>query len=257
MADDNTGLTGKKVFFLHPSVFVQNEVIAGLAQQEYEVYAAREESKLQRVLGKYPDSVVFASIDEVLGADKWEAWIRTVMENAVTKTVSIGILSSANTAAARQLYLDVLHVPCGFLSLKSDVSKLMTALLEVLRAAEAKGRRKYIRADTRGETMTTVNLSLKDGRYITGDIRDISVVGFSCVFSEFVELAKNSLFSDMQIKLQSALIKAEGIVFGSRMENNNKVYVFVFTYKVDFTVKAKIRAYIQKNLQAKMDAELK
>jgi hypothetical protein len=65
------------------------------------------------------------------------------------------------------------------------------------------------------------------------------------------------LLPDLQIKLQSTLLKAEAIVFGSRMDGEERVYVFVFTQKIDPAVRTKIRSYVQKNLQAKMDAELK
>jgi hypothetical protein len=256
MADDNTALLGKKIFFLHPSVFLQNEIIAELIQQEYEVYIAKDETKLQKVLANYPQSIVFASIDETLSASKWEAWVRSVMGSAATKTVSVGILSNTNNDDARRLYLTNIKVSCGFIPVKMETAKVIKVMMEMLKAVDAKGRRKYIRADTRGETMTTLNLP-NNGSYVTGEIRDISVVGLSCVFAQDPDLQKNALFPDIQIKLQSSLIKAEAIVFGSRLDGEEKVYVFVFTQKIDPAVRTKIRSYIQKNLQAKMDTELK
>jgi hypothetical protein len=49
----------------------------------------------------------------------------------------------------------------------------------------------------------------------------------------------------------------EGVVFGSRMDGNEKVYVVIFTQRIDPEVRTKIRKYIQQNLQNKMDEELK
>jgi hypothetical protein len=256
MADDNTELLGKKIFFIHPSTFVQNDIIAELAQQEYEVYAARDETKLQKFLPSCPQSIVFASIDETLSANKWEDWIRSLMGNEATKNVAIGVLSNTNNEDARRLYLNSIKVSCGFIPVKMDTARVIKAMLDILKAANAKGRRKYIRADTRGETMTTINVP-HNGAYMTGKIRDISVVGLSCVFDQDPELQKNTLLPDIQIKLQSTLVKAEGIVFGSRMDGEGRVYVFVFTQKIDPAVRTKIRSYVQKNLQSKMDTELK
>ena len=252
---DDTVIVGKKIFFVHPSAFVQNEIVAELAQQEFEVYTARDETKLQKTLKKYPSSIVFASIDETLSAAKWEAWIRSVMGDEATQGVGMGILSNTNNEDARRLYLNTIQVNCGFVPVKVEKAKVIQALLDILKAADAKGRRKYIRADTRGETMTTVNMPV-DNSYVDGAIRDISVVGLSCVFSQELALEKNSLLPDIQIKLQSVLIKAEAIVFGSRMDGNDKVYVLVFTQKIDPSVRVKIRSYVQKNLQTKMDADL-
>jgi len=256
MSDNNTAIEGKKIFFIHPAVFVQNEIISEIIQQEYEVYIAREEDKLRKVLKKYPNSIVYASIDETLSAEKWEAWIRDIMGNEATRSVQMGILSTTNNEDSKRLYINTLTVPAGFISVKFDKLKVIKTILDFLDAAAAKGRRKYIRTDTRGETMTTINVP-HNGEFITGEIHDISVVGLSCVFSQDPELAKNSVLHDIQIKLQSTLVKAEGIVFGSRGDEAEKTYVILFTSKVDAPARAKIRTYIQKHLQTKMDAELK
>lgn len=256
MSDTNEELVGKKIFFVHPSAFLKNVVLDELVQQEYEIYVVKDETKLSRVLKKNPDSIVFASIDEVLPAAKWEAFIRQIMGDQATRSVDIGILSNAENAEARKLYEDSLKVSCGFFTVKMDKTKITQDLLDTLKNVNAKGRRKYIRANTQGESMTTINLPV-NGEFITGEIRDISVVGLACTFPQDPELAKNSIFHDIQIKLQGVLIKAEGIVFGFRMDGVDKVYVFLFTAKLDPAMRAKIRTHIQKSLQAKMDEEMK
>jgi hypothetical protein len=128
--------------------------------------------------------------------------------------------------------------------------------MDILKAADAKGRRKYIRATTENETNTTVNFPV-NGTFVNGVIKDISVVGFSCAFDADPELVKNALFQDIQIKLQSQLIKAEGIVFGSRMDGGTKIYVVLFTQRIDPEVRTKIRKFIQLNLQGKIDSQFK
>jgi hypothetical protein len=256
MSDDNAAVTGKMIFFVHPSAFVQNVILDELIQQEYEVYIIKDETKLQKILKNHTNSLVFASIEETLPPPKWEAWIRQIMGDQATRGIGIGILSSTNNEDARHLYIDTLKVSCGFIHVKVDKGKVIEAMMATLKAADAKGRRKYLRADTRDEKMTTINLATKNG-FITGEIRDMSVVGLACTFPEDPQLVKNELFPDIQIKLQGVLIKAEGIVFGFRMDGQDKVYVFLFTPKVDPAVRTKIRTYIQKNLQAKIDEELK
>jgi hypothetical protein len=83
------------------------------------------------------------------------------------------------------------------------------------------------------------------------------VVGLSCTFAEDPELAKNTLVQNIQVKLQSTLLKMEGIVFGSRPDGASKIYVILFTQRIDPDTRSKIRTYIQHNYQTKMDAELK
>jgi len=254
--NENTEILGKKVFFLHPSAYIQNEIISALVQQEHEVYVLKDESKLMSVLRKHPQSILFACVEEVLEPKQWEALIRSVMGDAATKDVAVGVIVNNDNDALKRFYLNTLKVSCGFTAIKPDAVKAIKSILELLKAVDAKGRRKYIRADTRGDPAATLNLSY-NGKYFNGAIRDISVVGISCVFKEEIELEKNSLFPDIQIKLQSAIMKVEGIVFGSRAEGEEKIYVIILTQKIDPAVRTKIRSFIQKKLQAKMDQELK
>ena len=250
------GSLGKKVFFLHPSVLIQNQILSELAQEEFEVYAVKDETKLRNMLKKYPDSIVFASVNEGIKESAWEEWIRGIMGNSETAGVSIGVIASISDEALRRKYTEQLKVPCGYLLLKSDVNAAIKQLVTILNSVNAKGRRKYIRALTENETNTIVNLPM-NGTFVAGLIKDISVVGFSCSFKEDPDLTKNSLFNDIQIRLQAQLLKAEGIVFGSRMDGEQKTYVILFTQRIDPNVRTKIRKYIQSNLQSKMDSELK
>ena len=255
MSDSNTELTGRKVFFIHPSAFVQNTIIEPLVQQEFETYLIKDESKIPKILKKYPDSVVFACIDEVLTPKQWEEWVIQHRATPSASEMELGVVSSSNNEDIRKLYVETLKVPCGFISIKPDKDKTIKALVEVLNTLKAKGRRKYVRASTRHESMITINLPVGDS-FVTGEIWDISVVGLSCTFSKELELSKNAVFHDIQLKLQSTLVKIEGILFGSRTEEEETVYVFLFAPKTDPNIKAKIRTFIQKRIQALMDLDI-
>ena len=253
---DGSGSLGKKVFFLHPSALIQNQIISELAQEEFEVYIAKNETRLKHALKKYPLSIVFACINEGMKESAWEEWIRGVAGSSEISGLQIGIIASGNDENVRSKYVDLLKVPCGYTAIKSDLSAVIKQLIGILNSVNAKGRRKYIRAITERETNTTVNLPM-NGTFINGSIKDISVVGFSCAFAEDPKLTKNSLFTDIQIRLQTQLLKVEGIVFGSRMDGEQKTYVILFTQRIDPDIKTRIRKYIQYNLQSKIDDELK
>ncbi|MDR1318379.1 MAG: PilZ domain-containing protein [Treponema sp.] len=252
----NTGLVGKKIFFLHPSAVVQNKVVTELIQQEFEVYIIKQHDKVKQLLKSYPDSIVFADIDEWMSEKNWEAWIREVLGDPETSGAAIGILSANDDDLLQRKYINSVRVRCGYTVLCSDLNVSINYILEILKAADAKGRRKYIRITTENMTNTTVNFPV-NGTFVNGLIKDISVVGFSCTFDKDPELVKNTLFKDIQIKLQSQLLKAEGIVFGSRMDGLVKIYVVLFTQRIDPAVRTKIRKYIQQSLQDKMDNDLK
>ncbi|MDR2160419.1 MAG: PilZ domain-containing protein [Treponema sp.] len=254
VTDSSPNLLGKKLFFLHPSAVVQNEVATELVQQEYEVYIVRDHTALRRVLKRYPDSIVFADIDERMSERDWEAWIRGTMDEI--PGVGIGILSVNNNEDLQRKYINMVRVSCGFTVLCSDLTASIRQMLAILKAVDAKGRRKYIRASSENEALTTINLPL-NGTFVNGVIKDISAAGLSCAFAEDPDLARNALFKDIQVKLQSTLLKVEGIVFGSRMDGLTKIYVILFTNRIDPEAQIKIRKYIQTTMQSKMDAEMK
>ncbi|MDR1863873.1 MAG: pilus assembly protein PilZ [Treponema sp.] len=255
MADDNDDITGRKIFFLYPSALIQNQIVSELVQQEFEVYTVKDHIKLRRVLKTYSDSIVFANINDGMGEAEWEAWIAGVMEKPETAGVDIGVICSKDNEDLHKKYLDRMNIRCGCTALKPDLNLAVKQILEILKAAGAKGRRKYIRAAADQRTTTTVNVPL-NGTFINGTIKDISTAGFSCAFEDDPGLAKNSLFQNIQIKLQTMLLKAEGVVFGFRTEGETRIYVILFTQRVDPVMKTRIRTFIQSSLQSKMDAEL-
>ena len=249
--------TGKKVFFLYPTVAVQNKIISELVQQEYEVYIAKNKDTIRRVLRNYRGSIVFVDINEQMKENEWEAWITAVKNAPDTKETSIGIVTANDDEQIKRKYLLTIKV-CGYTVLKFDLDKAIVHLIEVLQTLNAKGRRKFIRATTTKESNVTLNLPY-NGAFIKGQIRDISVVGISCILDGNPDIPKNTLIKDIQVKLQSSIIKIEGIVFGTRSEGEGyeKTYVLLFTQRIDPDIRIKIRRYIQHNLQSKMDIELK
>jgi ABC-type sugar transport system substrate-binding protein len=248
-------ILGKKIFFLYPSALIQNQIVAELIQQEYEVYIVRDHVKLRNILKRYPDSVVFVNINDQMPEKDWETWIRAVMGDSATAMVRIGVISTNDDDALQRKYINSIRVQCGYTVLQVSLNSAMKQLLDILRAVDAKGRRKYIRATLDEDVPANINVPI-NGTYVNGTVKDISVVGLSCFFGDDPGFAKNSLFQDIQIKLQSMILKAEGIVFGSRMDGLVKIYVIIFTQRIDPDVRTRIRKYIQQNMQAKLDAEM-
>jgi hypothetical protein len=254
--DGSESIVGKKVFFLCPTVVVQNRIISELVQQEFEVYIAKDKDKLKRVLTKYPDSIVLVDINEVMPENEWDVWITGLMEAPDTKSVSVGIMTPNDDEQIKRKYLQTIKVTCSYTVLGYDLDKAIAQIIAVLQTAGAKGRRKYIRAIIdRGETNATINMPL-NGAFINGQIRDISVVGISCTLGGNPAISKNALCKDIQLRLQTNLLKVEGIFFGSRIENEETIYVILFTQRINPDVRTKIRKYIQHNLQSKMDFHL-
>jgi len=254
--DSNSDLIGKKVFFLYPTISVQNRIITELVQQEYEVYVAKNKEKLKRALSKYPDSIVFIDINEQMSEGEWDIWVTGIMEASDMKGVSIGVITSNDDEQIMRKFLLALKVPCGYTVVGHDMERAITQIMAALQGANAKGRRKYIRAIMeKGETSSTVNLPV-DGNFVNGVIKDISVVGISCTIAGNPEIPKNTLFKNIQVRLQTNLLKVEGILFGTRTDGADTIYVILFTQRIDPDIRMKIRTYIQHTLQQKMNPDI-
>ena len=254
MADDVNSL-GRKVFFLYPSALLQNRIIDELAQEEFEVYVIKDALKIKQALEFYPNSILIASISEAMKESAWIELLRGIHENPLTGKVDIAFITSSGDEETMKRYKEQFDFNCGYIIVKSDIEKAIRQIVIVLNNVNAKGRRKFIRLVT-DKDKTTVNLPI-NGVFKNGHIKDISIVGFSCVFDEDPALPKNGFFGDIQLRLQGQLLKVEGIVFGSRADENEKVYVFLFTKRVDGDIQSRIRKFIQANLQSKMDEGLK
>jgi len=251
----NTEIIGKKVFFLCPSIQMQNQILEELTQQEFEVYAVKDSARLTRVLKKYNDSIVYVNLDDNTYKSELEKWIEAVFSSV--PTVKLGVFSSSNDEDYKSKFIKKYNITCGFLNIKLDMSKAAQKIIETLDGMNVKGRRKYLRVSTEHENTATINLP-HEGNFIKGTIKDVSVVGIACVFDRDPPLKSKTLYKDIQLRLQSMLLKAEAVVFGSRDDSGNKTYVLIFnTQKISPDVRVKIRKYVQQNLQHKMDSELK
>ena len=254
--DGNSDLVGKKVFFLYPTISVQNRIITELVQQEYEVYVAKNKEKLKKALSKYPDSIVFIDINEQMPEGEWDIWVTGIMDAPDMKDISIGVVTSNDDEQIMRKFLLVLKVPCGYTVVGHDTDRVITQIMAALQNVNAKGRRKYIRAIMeRGENSNTINLPV-NGNFVNGVIKDISVVGVSCTIDGNPEIPKNTLFKNIQIRLQTNLLKVEGILFGTRKDGLDTIYVILFTQRVDPDIRTKIRTYIQHSLQLKINPDL-
>jgi hypothetical protein len=246
-------LMERKVFFLNVSPFFQNEIGNELIHQEFEIYYTNEHVKLKRILKKYPGSIVFVNLDSLLPEKEWEAWIRSILADSSLAPTQFGVLADLYNEQLEKKYTETLKLSCGYTVVsKSDPQKTLKQLSALLVAIEARGRRKYVRATSENDTQMTINIP-HDGFYLKGVIKDISSVGISCVFQRDPELEKNTLCKDMQIKLQTTILKAEGIVFGSRKDGLQTIYVFLFTQRVDPDARAKIRIFVQQVLQERIN----
>ena len=252
-ATTQTGL-GKKIFFLYPPGVVKNELHTRLLEQEYETYLLNDHSAAKKILRAHPDSIVFVNIEDGMSEGDWRNWIRSLSDDPQTKDVGVGVLSMNQDDALARIYQTELGVSCGFIRLKYGSDSILHSIVETLKARDVNGRRRYIRADCRNDQFAKINVRY-DGQTTNGHLRDISVVGFSCVLDPEPHFKKNAKLSDIQLKLRGWILNTEGIVFGFREDEGQTVYVVLFTNRLDDIGRDKIRGYMKTALQSEIDLQ--
>lgn len=242
---------GKKVFFLYPPSVIRDDLVTRLLDQEYEVYMLNSHQTALKLFSRFHDAICFVNIDAGLGEKEWEDWIRAVMANPETKGVGIGIVSYNSDDKLQKKYLMDIGIQCGFIKLKIGMEESTRILLATLKAAEAKGRRKFVRASCEHDTLASLNV--REGPVdVTGSLLDISVVGFSCVLDPDPAFQKNVMLHDIQLRLRGTIVRTEAIVFGKRGEEQT-TYVMLFTQKMEPLSRQKIRSYLQVALQSEIE----
>jgi len=252
---EETGL-GKKVFFLYPPSVIKDELIKLIIHYEFEVYLLNDHKRASKLFPKYPDSILFINIDKELKESEWEVFIRNMMADPETQSIRIGIVSYEKNAELERKYLLDIMIPCGFINLKLGLKESATILLKTLEVNEVKGRRKYVRIQCDDNNQATLNVKIKD-RIYNGKIIDISSVGMACTFDNMpIKLEPKEVLKSIQLRLKGILCTVSGLVYGTRTEENNVIYVIVFDKVVDLSAKSKIQEYISNSLQNKIDREL-
>jgi hypothetical protein len=206
-----------------------------------------------RLIRLYPNAICFANIDAGLSLQDWEKWIREKRANPESAQTGIGIVSYNSDDELQKKFLMDIGIQCGYIKLKLGVEESSKILIATLKANEARGRRKFLRANCEGDTLSKIDV--REGPIKTsGSIMDMSVVGFSCVLDTDPGLKKNTVLHDVQLKLRATLIRTQVVVFGTRESDGKILYVMLFL-QLDNIAREKIRNYIQTSLQSSIEQE--
>ena len=77
MENRENPIFGRKVFFLNPTLSIQNVFVRKLQDLEYEVYTIEHYYDAKPVLSEYEDSICFINIDDRLTYKQWLNFIKS------------------------------------------------------------------------------------------------------------------------------------------------------------------------------------
>ena len=245
---------GKKIFLLYPHSVIRDNLLDTLIMAGFETYTLVDEKKARNLLTKFPDSILFINIDAGLKENEWERYIHSIREDPKTIGSRIGIMSYNQDEELMRKYLIDLSIPCGYIQLKLGLMESTKIILSALEANEARGRRKFIRADCRDDIHASLNFKEESGLY-RGKLMDISSSGVTAKFDGLIDFPPKSMLRDVQLRVRGGLLLSDMIMAGTRHDDRN-VCIMLFGSKLSSEEKAIIHRYVKICLQKYID-ELK
>lgn len=249
---------GRQVFFLLPPYNVQNVVLGKLRDMEYEVYHVPNYSLCKPLLRHHPDAVCFINIDdETFSYEGWKKYIKSFENDAEFENLILGIFSSSNKKADKNMFLLDSKLEAGWISTSVGTTELTNSIKDVLEVYGAKGRRQYVRAFT-GDDKNAIAIIRMDNKMFTFQILDISSVGMACEVPLSVTkyLQVNSVLKNFTITVGVRQIIVSAMIFAIKQESDKAVVVLLFLPGMPDKDKTLIRDYILTLLNKKIFKEI-
>ncbi len=250
---------GRKVFFLYPSFLMEKHLLDFLKQSEYEVYKLIEYRKVRSLLSSNPNSMLFVNIDAELSYYEWYNFLKSFKNNPALESIQLGIVSEGVKTEDKGKFIANLELEGGFSIIENSTSSIQD-FIEILEKNGARGRRKYIRLDTRN--MRDVNGYLAHGdKLYSINIKDISSAGFAITYKQDIApvFQKNARLTNLSITAGRKSQVCSCVVFNTMVNNDGTAMsVLLLASETPDSFRTFIRNYIfEKNniaLQNQLDA---
>jgi hypothetical protein len=227
-------------------------MIQFLITAQYEVAVIRDHRAVVPVIKKFPNSIIFCNLDSKVDPGEMEKLIRHVVSSKEDHGCEIGVLSYNKDPELAEKYLIDIGVTAGYVTLKIGFEQSARIIIKTLEAAEARGRRKFVRVKV---PSGKGSIGIKMGRRsVDGQLLDVSVAGVACKLPE--EFETGTLLEDVQLRLWGSIAKVSGKIAGFRGSKGNYTYVVMFDEPLTSISRGRIYGFIRKVLQTQVDALL-
>lgn len=243
-------LFGRKIFFLNPAYSVRNEVITELQNEEYEVYIIESYRDAKNLLRLNENAILFINVDAQLAMNSWYNFIRSFEKEDVLSSIYIGIISERIRPADRELFLTTAQIPAGIIMLDTDMKFITESILGVLKEANAKGRRQYVRANLSHDKEASLFWNHGTKMYQL-KLLDISSVGMSVKVPPALAqiVGKNFILRDVTLRLGSKQIVIEAVVFAVKEIPDGIMWVLLLLPNTSTKTRDIIRQYVSETFQ--------
>lgn len=255
MENREDNLFGKKVFFLNPTLMIENNVVSRLREMEYEIYIIRDYRDAKPILSEYENSLCFINIDDELSYKEWFNFVKSFEYDSSLESIFLGILSAKAKPEVKEQFVLKTKLPGGFVNISDHLEIVINTIEKILDLNGAKGRRKFIRLDCEGSNTVTAT-SLIGDKMVDYKLQDLSIAGFAARISPNMAplFEKGRGIGGISIKLGIRSVSVDVTVFAVKNDGRNCVVVFLLSPNTHIRILDEIRKFIHKSLQAMMDS---
>ncbi len=243
---------GRKVLFVDPPSVIEDQMIQFLITAQYEAAVVKDIARLQPLLKKDPDAVIYFNLDSRTGREEQERIMTEILTSKEQNNYVVGILSYDKNEEIAQKYLMELGASGGYITLDLGFKKSAQILMMALDAAEAKGDRQFVRVKV-PKGKGALNIETGSEKY-EGEIIDISVAGMACTITG--SFPTGTYLQSIQLRLWGQLIRISGTVAGSRGTAGGAVWVVMFDADLDPETRSKINLFLKRVMQFEVESAL-
>ncbi len=258
MADNNKSISGRKVFFINPTISIENFVIGRLQTMEYEVYVLKNYRTAKSLFSEIQEGICFVCPDAGLSKTGWHNFIKYFETNPVFENFDFGIFSESIAENKKSEIIKDLKLTAGFFSML-ETEELVRELVKSLDKLSAKGMRKHVRVSCIDSKETELYWFTKQQKMFRAKLLDISNAGIAVKLNASLskEIFVNQLISETTLILSGKQVPVSVKVTGIKAVSD--VLLVIMMYGMDTHVSAlnQIRAYVTEKLRANLEAQIK
>ena len=250
MADADKSIYGRKIFFINPTVTFESTVIERLRLMEYEVYAIDDYRKAKPLLRKNADSICFCIVESQLTLKGWHNFIKSFEEENVFSPLDMGVIMHTQLEEKQANFVAGLQLDVGVIKIDQDSETMFHEIVRAIDAKNAKGMRKYVRANCLNESQADL-LWLKNNRMFKLKIIDISSVGVAAKLStgQANSVYINQIIDSVTLNLKNEQILVDIKITAIKVAGDFLLVVIMFNASTPPDSINKIRHYIAETLQ--------
>lgn len=234
-------IMGRKTFFFMPdSSMVADIFLEEYMARGYETYIIRDDKacpfrrKVDLITSVFTDAILFFNVDSEVEGINWRSYIAE-LQKSYGENIFIGVIyKKRNHPEAKnqieQYYLYDIGIQCGCIELTSDPMHNFQLIDSTLRANQAEGRRKTLRAQCEASSSVTIKL---EGIQYRGKVLDVSTNHFSCTFAgDKPGLSIGTKITDAQLSINGLIFQTDAINSMTRKKEDGEVlHVLIFMRK--------------------------